>query len=99
MLAKFMKPVLFCLALLAVSTPTISQSQPAGVELADPSTLASLQACIAECEAVFADCRVQCGETTARADNEHFDLPDMPIGECLHACQGDLAICKDTCGN
>jgi hypothetical protein len=98
-LIESMKPVMFFLALLAVSTPTISQSQPAGVDLADPSTLASPQACIAECEAVFADCRVQCGETTARADNEHFDLPDVPVGQCLHACQVDLAVCKDTCGN
>ena len=94
-----MRASLFFLGMFAISGILFAQSEPRSLDLADPSTLASPQACIAECEAVFADCRVQCGETTARADDEHFDLPDMPVGECLHACQGDLATCKDTCEN
>jgi hypothetical protein len=98
-LEKSMKPVLIYLALVAVSTPALSQPLPPGIDLTDPSTLASPQSCVAECEGVFADCRVECGETTARADQEHFDLPDVPVGECLQNCQADLDACKRACKN
>jgi hypothetical protein len=88
---------LLCLALLTASTPALSQHLPPGGDLTDPSTLTSPQSCVAQCEAVFADCRVECGETTARAVQEHFDLPDEPVGECLQNCQGDLDTCKRAC--
>lgn len=94
-----MRLVILYLSALAVSTPLLSQSLPQGVDLSDPSTLVSPQSCVAECQAVFADCRVECGETTARADQEHFDIPDGPVRECLRGCQSDLASCKQTCGN
>lgn len=96
-LEAYMKPILLSLALLTVSTPALSQQLPPGVDLADPSTLTSPQSCVAECEGVFADCRKECGETTARADQEHFDLPDVPVGECLQDCQADLDGCKQAC--
>jgi len=85
------------LTLLTVSTPTLSQALPPGVDLADPSTLTSPQSCAAQCASVFADCRVQCGETTARADQEHFDLPDVPVGECLKDCRVDRDACERDC--
>jgi len=98
-LEESMKPILLCLSLLTVSTPALSQPLPPGVDLADPSTLTSPRSCVAECGGVYSGCREQCGETKARADQEHFDLPDMPVDECLHACEVDLAACKDTCRN
>jgi hypothetical protein len=92
-----MKPVLLCIAALAVSTPSLSEPLPPGVNLDDPSTLASPQSCLAECKGVFTDCRMECGKTKARANEEHFDIPDVPVGECLRACQADLAECKQAC--
>ena len=94
-----MRPVMLCLSALAVSSPLLSQSLPPGVDLNDPSTLVSPQSCGEECQAVFADCRVECGETKARADERHFDIPDGPVGECLQGCGSNLAICKQACGN
>ena len=92
-----MKKGLLCLAVLALSTTSFAQPLTGGVDLAEPATMDTPQACVADCESVFADCRVLCGETTARTDEEHSRLSDLPEGKCLENCQADLDVCKRTC--
>jgi len=94
-----MRHFVFILSALAMATPLSAESPPQAAIPAGVSTPSSQKDCLADCEAVSIDCDVQCRETTARAKDEHFDIPDVPIGKCLHACQIDLTICKQSCGN
>ena len=93
-----MRVLAFLLVAFPVSGLVCAQSLPPSVNLADPSTLASDASCVSQCEAVYADCRVQCGEDTVRAREEHSDLANGPRAECLTRCQSDADLCKQTCG-
>jgi hypothetical protein len=86
------------LVALAVSTLVRAQSPLPSVDLADPSTLVSEPTCVSECEAVYADCRAQCGEKTVRARDEHLELNSGGQDRCLQRCRSDVALCKQTCG-
>jgi len=82
-----------------ISIPGVSwaQSLPPSVNPDNPATLGSRQACVANCESVDRDCRAQCGEDTTRAREEHFDLANAPLSECLEACRSGLKLCRQTC--
>lgn len=93
-----MRNRVFFLAACTVSTLVRAQSPPPGVDLADPSTLVSEPTCVSECEAVYADCRAQCGEETVRARDERLELDSGGQDRCLRRCRSDVALCKRTCG-
>lgn len=86
---------LFSLAL--ISLASYAQGGSPEVDLADPSSLVSKQSCIAGCEAVLESCKRQCGETEARADERHFDIPDVPVSACMQDCEESFRICSDAC--
>lgn len=93
-----MRNRLFLLGAFAVSTLVHAQPPPPSVDLADPTTLVSGSTCASQCEAVYADCRVQCGEETVRAREEHLELDSGGQEPCLQRCKSDSALCMQTCG-
>ncbi len=86
-----------CLLLLLGSPLTQGQDAPAPLDLADPASFETKGVCLAECEAVFTDCKAECENTGARAHERHFETPDLPVDACIEACQADLALCKKDC--
>ena len=61
--------------------------------LADAST----DSCVAECEGVRKQCKILCGETTARAAVQTGDDPHQAEGVCLHDCEEDYTFCVESC--
>jgi hypothetical protein len=57
----------------------------------------SKDSCVAECEGVRKQCKILCGETTARAAVQTGDDPHRSEGVCLHDCEEDYTFCADSC--
>ncbi len=66
-------------------------------ESINPITPLSGPGCKAGCEAVLTACRQQCEDTTARADDEHFDEKDVSVDTCIRGCEADASICRQDC--
>lgn len=90
------KTIVSLLFLLSASLAT-AEADPPGLEGGNPFPLPSKQSCVEQCEAVFADCREQCRDTKARAHEEHFDVPDVPVGDCIGDCEESARFCKEDC--
>ena len=86
-----------CLLLLIGSPLALCQDTSPPLDLADPASFETKGACLAECEGVFADCKSECENTSARAHERHFETPDLPVSECIDACQADMELCKEDC--
>jgi hypothetical protein len=86
-----------CLLLLLGSPLALGQGAPPPLDISNPESYGTKGACLAECERVFADCKVQCENTSARAHERHFETPDLPVGECIKGCQVNLRLCKEDC--
>ena len=93
-----MRALIFFPVAVAVSSLVHAEALSSSVDLADPSTLVSDPTCVSQCQAVYADCRLQCGEDTVHAREEQLNLGNASGGECLERCQSDLAICRQSCG-
>ena len=63
----------------------------------DPSAIAAGPGCLATCEQVYADCEVECRNTSARAHERAGETPDLPVDACLGACGENLRLCKEDC--
>ena len=53
--------------------------------------------CAASCEATLSACKERCRATSARADVEHFDEPDVPVAACIADCETEASICRRDC--
>jgi hypothetical protein len=82
---------------LLLATAALGQEESAPVNLAEPATFGTKQACLANCDQVFSDCKAQCRDTSARADERHFDTPDVPVDQCIQYCEKDLGLCRQDC--
>jgi hypothetical protein len=95
-------PLMLILSLVALWPPGVavagdmtgsaSDRQQASL-LADAST----DSCVAECEGVRKQCKILCGETTARAAVQTGDDPHQAEGVCLHDCEEDYTFCVESC--
>ncbi|WP_200331394.1 hypothetical protein [Thiocystis violacea] len=85
------------IGLVLCSTLAFGEGGSAAMESIDPIAPLSGPGCIDACEATLAACKQQCAETTARADDEHFDEGDVSVGSCLDACEQDASICRQDC--
>lgn len=69
----------------------------------DPSALSQLPGvgdgadCVAQCDTVYAGCLQQCEGSVARRDSAHYDVGDVPLGQCIEDCRSDLKICREDC--
>jgi len=66
-------------------------------DIGNPVSFETKGACLMNCEQVFADCKVQCDNTSARAHERHDETPDLPVGGCTHDCQENLRVCREDC--
>lgn len=82
---------------LLLATAALGQGESAPVNLAEPATFGTKQACLANCDQVFSDCKAQCRDTSVRADERHFDTPDVPVDQCIQYCEKDLGLCRQDC--
>lgn len=86
-----------CLFLVLGAPLALAQGAPPPLDLANPASFGTKGACLAECDRIFADCKTQCRNTSARAQERHFETPDLPVDECVDDCQENLALCKEDC--
>ena len=91
-----MQPI-YALFGLLIATAAFGQDGTAPVELANPATFGTKEACVANCDQVFSDCKAQCRNSSARADERHFDTPDVPVEQCIQDCEEDLRLCRKDC--
>ena len=86
-----------CLLLLLASPLGFAQGTPPPVNIVDPASFETKEACLADCKQVLADCRTQCENSRATARERHFDTPDLPVGACLADCEENLVLCEEDC--
>jgi hypothetical protein len=82
---------------LLIAPLALGQDAPSAPDLADPASFGTRQACLIECERVFTDCKAQCQDTSARANERHFETPDLPVDQCIGQCEEDLGLCRQDC--
>ncbi|MGE5155842.1 MAG: hypothetical protein ACM3ST_17770 [Bdellovibrio bacteriovorus] len=82
---------------LLIAPLALGQEAPSTPDLANPASFGTRQACLAECERVFTDCKAQCQDTSARAHEPHFEAPDLPVAQCIGRCEEDLGLCRQDC--
>ena len=95
-------PLMLILCLVALSPPGAAlASDVTGSTAGRQQTILqaneSTDSCVAECEGVRKQCKILCGETTARAALETGDDPHKPESACLHDCEEDYTFCADSC--
>ncbi len=92
-----MSPTILSVVLFAVAMPLVAQTLPGGVNLDNPATIDTKSACVAECEAVYSDCRTECENPAVRAHDRRLGLPDAPLSQCLEGCNNGKSMCVGDC--
>ena len=88
---------IYGLLLLLGSTLALAQGASPPPDIGSSPSFGTKGACLANCEQVFADCTVQCENTSARAHERHYETPDLPVGECIDECRKNLRFCRADC--
>jgi hypothetical protein len=88
---------IFGLVLLLGAPPALAQIAPPPLDISNPESFGTREACRAACQQVFTDCKVQCGDTSASAREPHYESPDLPVGQCIDGCSVNLKLCNKDC--
>lgn len=88
---------IYGLFLLLGSTVALAQGASSSPDIGNPASFETKGACLMNCDHVFADCKAQCENTSARAHERHYETPDLPVAGCTDDCQETLRFCKEDC--
>lgn len=91
-----MKAIYGILLFLSVVT-AFAQGAPPPLNLTNPASFGTKDACLSDCDKVFADCKVQCKNTGARLDEPHYEGPDLPVDPCIRDCAANFELCRGDC--